>query len=95
LRPARFYIHTHNSIAGLMMVLQMRSSGYSAEFRPFGLDPALLLSHDEDEPTTEGEPPADEGPRPMTHTPEAPAGTIGRLIGRLKRYWRSVRGSGP
>ncbi len=56
LRDARFFIHTHNSLAGLLMVLQMRSSGYRAEFRPFGLDLALLL-HDENESSFDEEPP--------------------------------------
>ena len=46
---ACFFIHTHNSLAGLLMVLQMRASGYRAEFRPFGMDVARLLPHDENE----------------------------------------------
>ncbi len=33
----------------MLMVLQMRETGYWAEFRPFGLDPILLLRRDEDE----------------------------------------------
>jgi hypothetical protein len=36
LRGTRFLVHTHNFAAGLLMVLQMRDLGYSAEFRPFG-----------------------------------------------------------
>jgi hypothetical protein len=46
LRKTRFFVHTHNSVAGLLMVLQMRSSGYNAEFRPFGYDLAHLLALD-------------------------------------------------
>ncbi len=48
LKKTRFLVHTHNSIAGLMMVLQMRVSGYSAEFRPFGFDLAEILAHNEE-----------------------------------------------
>ncbi len=47
LPPTRFFVHTHNLVAGLMMVLQMRSSGFSAEFRPFGHDLAKVLAHNE------------------------------------------------
>jgi hypothetical protein len=47
LKKTRFLVHTHNSVAGLMMVLQMRVSGYSAEFRPFGFDLAEILAHNE------------------------------------------------
>jgi hypothetical protein len=47
LRQTLFFVHTHNSVAGLLMVLQMRSSGYKAEFRPFGFDLAHLLAHNE------------------------------------------------
>ena len=43
LSATRFFVHTHNSLAGILMVLQMQSSGYRAEFRPFGVDPALFL----------------------------------------------------
>jgi hypothetical protein len=46
LRETQFFVHTHNSVAGLLMVLQMRSSGYKAEFRPFGFDLAEMLAHD-------------------------------------------------
>jgi hypothetical protein len=87
LRQALFFIHTHNSIAGLFMVLQMRSSGYKAEFRPFGLDPARLLLLDDDEPTTEA-PPEEVSPQP-------PPGTMRRWIGRLKSRWRSSQGRTP
>jgi hypothetical protein len=47
LRTTRFFVHTHNSVAGLLMVLQMRTSGYRAEFRPFGLDLEQMLAHNE------------------------------------------------
>ncbi len=47
LRTTRFFVHTHNSVAGLLMVLQMRTSGYRAEFRPFGLDLEQILAHNE------------------------------------------------
>jgi hypothetical protein len=44
LHQTHFIVHTHNSLAGLLMVLQMRSRGYHAEFRPFGVDPARFLA---------------------------------------------------
>lgn len=47
LRDVSFFVHTHNVAAGLLMVLQMRSGGYRAEFRPFGLDLERLLAHNE------------------------------------------------
>ncbi len=46
LRATFFYIHTHNTLAGLLMVLQMRESGYQAEFRPFGFDFDRFLASD-------------------------------------------------
>jgi hypothetical protein len=46
-RTTQFFVHTHNAAAGLLMVLQMRSNGYNAEFRPFGVDLARLLAHNE------------------------------------------------
>ncbi len=49
LRQTRFFVHTHNFVAGLLMVLQMHDSGYTAEFRPFGHDLATILDHPEDE----------------------------------------------
>jgi len=51
LRRTLFFVHTHNSVAGLLMVLQMRASGYKAEFRPFGFDLAHLLANNETAPT--------------------------------------------
>ncbi len=47
LRSTRFFVHSHNLVAGLMMVLQMRSSGFNAEFEPFGQDLAKILAHNE------------------------------------------------
>ena len=47
LRQTSFFVHTHNLVAGLLMVLQMRSSGFSAEFEPFGQNLARLLAHNE------------------------------------------------
>ncbi len=47
LKDARFLVHTHHAAAGLLMVLQMRSCDYRAEFRPFGLDLERLLAHNE------------------------------------------------
>jgi len=48
LSQTRFFVHTHNFVAGLLMVLQMHDSGYSAEFRPFGHDLATILDHPDD-----------------------------------------------
>lgn len=47
LRKTRFFVHTHNFVAGLLMVLQMRESGYQAEMRPFGRNLALALKNRE------------------------------------------------
>ena len=47
LKESQFFVHTHHAAAGLLMVLQMRGYGYKAEFRPFGLDLARLLAHNE------------------------------------------------
>jgi Cyclic-phosphate processing Receiver domain len=49
LRSTRFFVHSHNMVAGLMMVLQMRSSGFNAEYQPFGHDLAKILAHNERE----------------------------------------------
>jgi hypothetical protein len=46
LRRTLFYVHTHNTMAGLLMVLQMRECGYRAEFRPFGVDFSQLAAFD-------------------------------------------------
>lgn len=55
LKRTRFFVHTHNATAGLLMVLLMRGGGYKAEFRPFGLDLEKLLAHNETGAGTEGE----------------------------------------
>jgi hypothetical protein len=47
LRQTFFCIHTHNTLAGLLMVLHLRERGYNAEFRPFGVDLAQMLLRDE------------------------------------------------
>ena len=95
LREARFFIHTHNSIAGLLMVLQMRTRGYRAEFRPFGMDVAELLPHDDDQSSLDAERPwgAETPPgRPLLNSPpQPPPGTLERLIGLLKSLWSSSR----
>jgi hypothetical protein len=62
LRETAFVVHTHNSVAGLLMVLQMRSSGYKAEFRPFGFNLAEMLAESETDPTEN----ADSGAGPAT-----------------------------
>jgi hypothetical protein len=95
LREARFSIHTHNSLAGLLMVLQMRSKGYLAEFRPFGMDMAQLLPQDDTESSLDAErtwgaeiPP--DRPPPQSHR-QTPQGTLVRLIGLLKHFWTASR----
>ena len=47
LKEARFFVHTHHTAAGLLMVLQMRLCEYKAEYRPFGFDLERLLAHNE------------------------------------------------
>jgi hypothetical protein len=88
LRTAQFFIHTHNTLAGMLMVLQMKESGYSAEFRPFGLNPLLLLRRDEDDESR-----AAEQPLAMETPAERPAppGAFRSLIGSLTRFWRLGR----
>jgi hypothetical protein len=49
LKQTRFFVHTHNFVAGLLMVLQMHESGYHAEFRPFGYDLATILKTSDDD----------------------------------------------
>lgn len=88
LRAARFFVHTHNTIAGMLMVLQMRASGYSAEFRPFGIDPVQLLRHDEDDESRAAERPLAES-APLTRAP-AP-GVLERMKEWVQRVWRSWR----
>jgi hypothetical protein len=38
LRRARFFVHSHNSVAAWQMVEQLLEHGYMAEYRPFGCD---------------------------------------------------------
>jgi hypothetical protein len=64
LKDSRFFVHTHNATAGLLMVLLMRRDGYKAEFRPFGLDLEKLLAHNEPAPSTDPEP-AGAAPSPL------------------------------
>ncbi len=45
LKQTRFFVHTHNFVAGLLMVLEMREGGYLAEMRPFGHDLAAALEN--------------------------------------------------
>ncbi len=47
LRRTRFFVHTHNVAAGLLMILRMREQCYRAEFRPFGQDLSMVLAHNE------------------------------------------------
>jgi hypothetical protein len=47
LKDSLFLVHTHHAAAGLLMVLEMRSCNYKAEFRPFGYDLERLLAHNE------------------------------------------------
>ncbi|MFI5458591.1 MAG: cyclic-phosphate processing receiver domain-containing protein [Isosphaerales bacterium] len=82
LRQTLFFVHTHNSVAGLLMVLQMRASGYKAEFRPFGLDLARLLAHDEADLKEDAE------------TSAAPAAPLRRWLLWL-RSWRGERKAAP
>ena len=87
LNSTRFFVHTHNSLAGLLMVLQMQSIGYRTEFRPFGVDPALLLRGADDAPPIDGsEPAADESPLPAASL-LPPWGAFHRWWGRLKACW--------
>jgi hypothetical protein len=39
LKRARFFVHSHNASASWMMVMQMLTSGFLAEGRPFGAPP--------------------------------------------------------
>jgi hypothetical protein len=89
LRATRFFVHTHNSLAGLLMVLQMRSAGYHAEFRPFGVDPTMFLLHDDDEPLPNEDPSRKTSPR----WPEP--SILQRWFGRLKTCWTLSRRRTP
>jgi hypothetical protein len=50
LKQTRFFVHTHNATAGLLMVLILQCGGHRAEYRPFGLDLKKLLAHNEATP---------------------------------------------
>lgn len=80
LRQTLFLVHSHNFLAGMLMVLQMRSSGYRAESRPFGLDdPARLLPHDDDGP------PDVEPSQPCPQPPPASVWALRRWFDSLRR----------
>jgi hypothetical protein len=72
-----FFIHTHNTVAGLLMVLHLRECGYYAEFRPFGVDFAQLLAANEP-------PTSDEADRARSRSP-----AWGRWLGWLRSRWFS------
>ena len=86
-----FFVHTHNSVAGLLMVLQMRTSGYKAEFRPFGFDIAKLLAHNE--PAGD----ADPGASRSFATKPASLAQVAIRVGNLasSKENRSTHASGP
>jgi hypothetical protein len=75
LRDTLFFVHTHNAAAGLLMVLQMRGCGYKAEFRPFGLDLARVLAHNE----------SATNPEALTET--TPPGAASRWMVGIRRCW--------
>jgi hypothetical protein len=81
LSNARFFVHTHNSTAGLLMVLHMRASGYKAEFRPFGLELEKVLAHNELAASEETEPPS-----------KAPSGPVGWLLSACRRWFARAGG---
>jgi len=56
LLPTLFFVQTHNLVAGLLMVMQMRASGFNAEFRPFGHDLERILAHNESTLTQDAAP---------------------------------------
>jgi hypothetical protein len=73
LRQTLFFVHTHNTVAGLLMVLHLRASGYLAEFRPFGVDLAQLLSGNEPKESEDAD---------RAHSPSS-------TWGRWLQWWRS------
>lgn len=94
LRNVSFFVHTHNVAAGLLMVLQMRSGGYRAEFRPFGLDLKRLLAHNEPDaqPPADRRPGAKSEPEPESQpVPVALSARVVGLAGRLRAFGRSWR----
>jgi hypothetical protein len=83
LRQTFFWVHTHNTMAGLMMVLHMRESGYRAEFRPFGVDLSkVLLVEDIDECAD-------------LNLAGARAPTLARWWVRLRSFWSLLCGRAP
>ena len=76
LLPTRFFIHTHNLVAGLLMVMQMRTSGFEAEFRPFGHDLERILAHSDPDPTR------DEVPEVRPTTP------LRRWLAWIRSWWK-------
>jgi hypothetical protein len=93
LNSTRFFVHTHNSVAGLLMVLQMQSTGYHAEFRPFGLDPARFLpGADHGPPIDECERAQEESP-PRVVPPRLPWHALHRWWGRLRTLLSAGRKS--
>jgi hypothetical protein len=72
LRQTLFFVHTHNTVAGLLMVLHLRESGYLTEFRPFGVDLAQLLTGDEPNESEDAE---------RAHSPSS---TLGRWLQWLR-----------
>ncbi len=90
LRQTRFIVHTHNSLAGLLMVLEMRARHFAAEFRPFGSDPASLLAG--------GDLSALDPQSAATIAPgeQRPAGLLARCLELLKGQWpRPIRSEPP
>jgi hypothetical protein len=87
LSSTSFFVHTHNSLAGILMVLQMQSSGYRAEFRPFGVDPALFLPGGANGPTIDGVAPDDVEPAPPAASVWPRWAALLRWLGRLRGCW--------
>jgi hypothetical protein len=87
LSSTRFFVHTHNSLAGLLMVLQMQSIGYRAEFRPFGVDPALFLPGADHGPPIDGCDRAHDESVPPALSRRPPCGALHRWWGRLRACW--------
>lgn len=51
LRPARFFVHSHNPGAATMMGLELLAAGYQVELRPFGAPPPPPLPEEFDGPS--------------------------------------------
>jgi hypothetical protein len=91
LSSTHFFVHTHNSLAGLLMVLQMQSSGYRAEFRPFGVDPALFLPGGANGPTIDGVAIADVDSSPLAASVRPRRGALHRWRGLLRGCWNFLK----